>query len=75
MIRAIKDIWNFSGSESGNLRNSILFGFLVGIGRMIEMAGVFVIITAIINGVTEKAPAWQSFLFVSACVLIACFSK
>ena len=73
MIKAMKDIWNFSGSESGNLRNSILFGFLVGIGRMIEMAGVFVIITAIINGVTEKAPAWQAFLLVSAGVLIACF--
>ena len=75
MIKAMKDIWNFSGSESGNLRNSVLFGFLVGIGRMIEMAGVFVIITAIINGVTEKAPAWQSFLFVLAGVLLACFAK
>lgn len=75
MIKALKDIWDFSGSESGNLRNSIIFGFIVGIGRMIEMAGVFVIITAIINGVTGKAPAWQAFLFVSAGVLLACFAK
>ncbi|MBR1740447.1 MAG: ABC transporter ATP-binding protein [Lachnospiraceae bacterium] len=75
MIKVMKDIWNFSGSESGNLRNSVLFGFLVGIGKMIEMAGIFVIITAIVNGITGKDPAWQSFLFVSAGVLIACFAK
>ncbi|MCR5233695.1 MAG: ABC transporter ATP-binding protein/permease [Lachnospiraceae bacterium] len=75
MIKAIRDIWKFSGSESGNIRNSIIFGFIVGIGRMIEMAGIYFIITAIIGAVQGKAPSWQSFLIVLAGVTVACFAK
>jgi len=75
MIKAIKDIWKFSGSESGNIRNSIIFGFIVGIGRMIEMAGIYFIITAIIGAVQGKAPSWKSFLIVLAGVIVACFAK
>lgn len=75
MIKAIKDIWKFSGTESVNVRNSIIFGFIVGIGRMIEMAGIYFIITAIIGAVSGRAPSWQSFLIVLAGVIVACFAK
>lgn len=75
MIKAIKDIWKFSGTESVNVRNSIIFGFIVGIGRMIEMAGIYFIITAIIDAVSGRAPSWQSFLIVLAGVIVACFAK
>ncbi len=75
MVKAIKDIWNFSGDESVNIRNSILFGIVVGIGKMIEMAGVYLIISAIVLGYTGKSPAWQSFLIVLLGVVIACFAK
>ncbi len=75
MIKAIKDIWKFSGTESVNVRNSIIFGFIVGIGRMIEMAGIYFIITAITGAVSGRAPSWQSFLIVLAGVIVACFAK
>ncbi len=75
MIKAIKDIWKFSGVESGNIRNSIIFGFIVGIGKMIEMGGIYVVIAAIVNGVTGKATAWESFLIVLIGVVVACFAK
>ena len=75
MIKAIKDIWKFSGTESENVRNSIIFGFIVGIGRMIEMAGIYFIITAIIGAVSGRGPSWQSFLIVLAGVIVACFAK
>ncbi|MCR4688767.1 MAG: ABC transporter ATP-binding protein/permease [Saccharofermentans sp.] len=75
MIKAIKDIWKFSGTESGNIRNSIIFGFIVGIGRMIEMAGIYFIIKSIIDAVNGKSPSWQSFLIVLAGVIVACFAK
>ena len=75
MIKAIRDIWKFSGTESVNVRNSIIFGFIVGIGRMIEMAGIYFIITAIIGAVSGRAPSWQSFLIVLAGVIVACFAK
>lgn len=75
MIKAIKDIWKFSGVESGNIRNSIIFGFIVGIGKMIEMGGIYIVIAAIVGGVTGKMPALQSFLVVMLGVIIACFAK
>lgn len=75
MIKAIKDIWKFSGKESANIRNSILFGILVGIGRTIEMAGAYLILSAIVNGNKGMAPMWQSFLIVLAGVILACFAK
>ncbi|MCR5770952.1 MAG: ABC transporter ATP-binding protein/permease [Butyrivibrio sp.] len=75
MIRAIKDILKFSGTESGNINKSILFGILAGVGRMIEMAGIYFIITAIINMAKGYAPSWQSFLIVLSGVVVACFAK
>lgn len=75
MIKAIKDIVKFSGTESGNIYKSILFGIIVGIGRMIEMAGIYFTITAIINAVNGNAPSWQSFLIVLTGVFVACFAK
>ncbi len=64
-----------TGLESGNIRNSIIFGFIVGVGRMIEMAGIYFIISAIINTVSGITPSWQSFLIVLAGVIVACFAK
>ncbi len=65
----------FSGTELVNINKSILFGVVVGIGRMIEMAGIYFIITAIINAASGKAQSWQSFLIVLAGVIVACFAK
>ncbi|SDM40732.1 ABC transporter ATP-binding protein [Lachnospira pectinoschiza] len=75
MIKAIKDMIDFSGVESTNINKSIFFGVIVGIGRMIEMAGIYFIITAIITAVGGRAPAWQAFLIVLLGVLVACFAK
>ncbi|MCR4902101.1 MAG: ABC transporter ATP-binding protein/permease [Butyrivibrio sp.] len=75
MIKAFKEMLKFSGTELVNINKSILFGVVVGIGRMIEMAGIYFIITSIINAVIGKAPALQSFLIVLAGVIVACFAK
>ncbi len=75
MIKAIKDILDFSGTELGNIEKSIFFGVVVGIGRMIEMTGIYFIITSLLNSVGGKVPALQAFLIVLVGVLLACFAK
>ncbi len=75
MIEAFRYLFKFSGEEIGNVRKSVFWGFIVGIGKMIKMGGIYLILSAAIDGITGKAPAWQSFLIVVAGVFVACFGK
>ncbi len=75
MLEAIREIWKFAGVETKNVNKSVFFGFLVGIGKMIEMAGIYFILVAVIGAVNGKAPAWQAFLIVLAGVVVSCFAK
>ncbi|MCR5702743.1 MAG: ABC transporter ATP-binding protein/permease [Lachnospiraceae bacterium] len=75
MIGAFKYLFNFAGEEIGNVRKSVFWGFIVGIGKMIEMGGIYLVLSGIIEGTTGKTPAWQSFLIVLAGVFVACFAK
>ena len=75
MIKALRDIWDFSGTEKGNIRNSIIFAFFVGIGRTLQMGGIYVVIVAALNLIKGSAPAWQAFLVVLGGVVFACITK
>lgn len=75
MIKALRDIWDFAGSEKSNIRNSIIFAFFVGIGRMLQMGGIYVVIVAALDLIKGNTPAWQSFLVVLAGVIFACITK
>ncbi|SCY02462.1 ATP-binding cassette, subfamily B [Lachnospiraceae bacterium XPB1003] len=75
MIGAFSYLFRFAGEEIGNVRRSVFWGFIVGIGKMIEMGGIYLILNSVIGGVSGKEPSWQSFLIVLAGVLVACFGK
>ncbi len=75
MIGAFSYLFRFAGEEIGNVRRSVFWGFIVGIGKMIEMGGIYLILNSVIGGVSGKDPSWQSFLIVLAGVLVACFGK
>ncbi len=75
MIGAFRYLFRFSGEEIGNVHKSVFWGFIVGIGKMIQMGGIYLVLSAVIGGLTGNEPAWQSFLIVAAGVLVACFAK
>ena len=75
MIKALRDIWDFSGTERGNIRNSIIFAFFVGIGRMLQMGGIYIVIVAALDLIKGNAPAWQAFLVIFGGVVFACITK
>ncbi len=75
MIEAIRDLWKFSGVESGNVKKSIFFGFIVGIGKMIELAAIYFVISAVLNGINGNDVSWKSFLIVAAGIFVGCFAK
>jgi len=50
MIGVFKKIWQFSGIEQNNIRNSILLGLLNAIFNAIQLSAVFVILNALVAG-------------------------
>nr|MCR4778434.1 ABC transporter ATP-binding protein/permease [Lachnospiraceae bacterium] len=75
MIGAFAYLFRFAGEEIDNVRKSVFWGFIVGIGKMIEMGGIYIVISAALDGIHGKEMSWQSFLIVLAGVIVACFAK
>ena len=61
MIEILKKIWQFAREEQTNIRTSIIGCFFFAVFYMFQMAAIYVIVLALVDGSTSSAPAWQAF--------------
>ncbi|CZT55019.1 Lipid A export ATP-binding/permease protein MsbA [Eubacteriaceae bacterium CHKCI005] len=69
MIEVLKKIWRFAGEEQKNIRKSIIGGFFYAIFHMFQIAAIYVIVLALVDGSTSTAPAWQALGLLIASIL------
>ena len=60
MIEILKKIWRFAGEEQKNIRTSIIDCFFFAVFHMFQMAAIYVIVLALVDGSASSAPAWQA---------------
>ncbi len=60
MIQILRKIWRFAGEEQKNIRTSIIGCFFFVVFHMFQMAAIYVIVLALVDGSTSSAPAWQA---------------
>lgn len=60
MIEVLKKIWRFAGEEQRNIRKSMIGGFFFAIFHMFQIAAIYVIVLALVDGSSSTAPAWQA---------------
>ena len=61
MIGVFKKIWDFAASEQRNIRNSIIWGFINAVFHAVQMGALFVVLSALVTGDTDKAVALIAF--------------
>ena len=69
MIEALKKIWRFSGREKSNINKSVLFCFLNAIFHMFEIAAIYVVVLALVSGVSGGKTAWTAFGLILVSIL------
>lgn len=57
MLGVFKKIWDFAGTEKGNIRNSIVWGFINAIFHAVQLGAIFVVLDALVAGDTNKNTA------------------
>ena len=60
MIEILRKIWRFAGEEQKNIRTSVIGCFFFAVFHMFQMAAIYVIVLALVDGSTSPAPAWQA---------------
>lgn len=72
MLKVFKKIWNFSAKERGNIRGSIIFGFLHALFNAVQFGAIYYMLLAIFKGTVSYRSVWISFLIllVALCVMI-----
>ena len=60
MIEILRKIWRFAGEEQKNIRTSIIGCFFFAVFHMFQMAAIYVVVLALVDGSTSSAPAWQA---------------
>ena len=60
MIGVLKKIWDFAGEEQGNIRKSMILGFFYAVFHMFQIAAIYVVVLALVDGSTSATPAWQA---------------
>ena len=60
MIEVLRKIWRFAGEEQRNIRKSMVLGFFYAIFHMFQIAAIYVVVLALVDGSTSAAPAWQA---------------
>ena len=61
MISAFRKIWDFAGSEQGNIKKSIVLALLHSVFYAFQFGAVFVILKALTSGETSKLTALYAF--------------
>lgn len=62
MIHAFKKIWQFAGTERGNINKSVAVGFLNAVLHMFEIGAVYFVILALTGKDTGTKPAWTALI-------------
>ena len=52
MIGVLKKIWHFAGEEQGNIRKSMILGFFYAVFHMFQIAAIYVVVLALVDGST-----------------------
>ena len=60
MIEILRKIWRFAGEEQKNIRTSVIGCFFFAVFHMFQMAAIYVVILALVDGSASSAPAWQA---------------
>ena len=60
MIEILRKIWRFAGEEQKNIRTSVIGCFFFAVFHMFQMAAIYVVVLALVDGSTSSAPAWQA---------------
>lgn len=69
MIAVLKKIWRFAGEEQKNIRKSILGGFFFAIFHMLQLAAIYIVVLALVDGTVSSVPAWQALGLLSISIL------
>ncbi len=69
MIEVLRKIWRFAGEEQGNIRKSMVLGFFYAIFHMFQIAAIYVVVLALVDGSTSAAPAWQALALLLVSIL------
>ena len=69
MIEVLRKIWRFAGEEQGNIRKSMVLGFFYAIFHMFQIAAIYVVVLALVDGSTSVAPAWQALALLLVSIL------
>ncbi|MDO4283878.1 MAG: ABC transporter ATP-binding protein [Eubacteriales bacterium] len=79
MLNALKKIWDFAGTEQNNIRKAVLLNFIYAVFYMMQIAAVYRIVTALTDGESGAAPAWEAFglvlVSIAGMALIKTFSQ
>ena len=60
MIEILRKIWRFAGEEQKNIRTSVIGCFFFAVFHMFQMAAIYVVVLALVDGSASSAPAWQA---------------
>ena len=69
MIEVLRKIWRFAGEEQGNIRKSMVLGFFYAIFHMFQIAAIYVVVLALVDGSSSAAPAWQALVLLLVSIL------
>ena len=69
MIEVLRKIWCFAGEEQRNIRKSMVLGFFYAIFHMFQIAAIYVVVLALVDGSTSAAPAWQALALLLVSIL------
>ena len=70
MIEVLRKIWRFAGEEQRNIRKSMVLGFFYAIFHMFQIAAIYVVVLALVDGSTSAAPAWQALALLLVSILV-----
>ena len=60
MIEVLGKIWRFARAEQSNIRKSMILGFFYAVFHMFQVAAIYVVVLALVEGSRSPAPAWQA---------------
>lgn len=75
MLESIKKIWDFAGEERKNINKSVFVSFIYAIFHMFQIAGIYVVISAMIEGNSDKTIALTAFILVGISILGSAITK
>ena len=69
MFGVFKKIWQFATKEKGNLRKSLIVGFLNAVFNALFVTAIYIVLDAMIKKTVNAQTAWLSFLVMVVSVL------